>query len=122
MIKKTKTYIDFNGVSRTEDFYFNLTAAEISEMELGTEGTMSEMIKSIVAAQDLPSIIKIFKKLVLKAYGVKSPDGRRFIKTPEITAEFEQTQAYSDIFMELATDAEQASNFFNAIIPQQDNK
>ena len=91
-------------------------------MELGTEGTMSEMIKSIVAAQDLPSIIKIFKKLVLKAYGVKSPDGRRFIKTPEITAEFEQTQAYSDIFMELATDAEQASNFFNAIIPQQDNK
>lgn len=119
MFKKTMTYTDFNGLSRTEDFYFNLTQAEVSEMELGTEGTLSEMIKSVVAAQDLPSIIKIFKDLVLKAYGVKSPDGKRFIKTQEVVDEFAQTQAYSDLFMELATDAEKAAAFFNAIIPQQ---
>lgn len=122
MLKKTMTYKDFNGLSRTEDFYFNLTQAEVSEMELGTEGTLSEMIKSVVNANNLPSIIKIFKDLVLKAYGVKSADGKRFIKTPEVVAEFAQTQAYSDLFMELATDPDKAAAFFNAIIPQTDNK
>lgn len=121
MLKRTMTYTDFNGLARTEDFYFNLTEAEITELELGTEGTLSEMIKSIVSANDMPSIIKIFKKLILKAYGVKSADGKRFIKSQEVIDEFAQTQAYSDLFMELSSDAEKAAAFFNGIIPQKTN-
>lgn len=117
MLKKTIKYTDYNGVERTEDFYFNLTKAEIMEMEMGTEGGLAEMISKIVAAQDAPSIIKIFKDLVLKAYGEKSPDGRRFIKSEEISAAFSQTEAYSQLFMELATDANKGSEFVNGIVP-----
>lgn len=117
MLKKTMTYVDYNGVERTEDFYFNLTKAELMEMELGISGGMAEMLQKIVASQDAPEIIRIFKDLVLKAYGVKSPDGKRFIKNAELRAEFEQTNAYSDLFMELATDATAASNFVNGIMP-----
>lgn len=117
MLKKTITYEDYNGVERTEDFYFNLTKAEIMEMEMGTSGGMAEMIQRIVKAQDAPAIIKIFKDLVLKAYGQKSPDGKRFIKSDELREEFVQTEAYSQIFMELATDADAAAKFVNGIMP-----
>lgn len=119
MVKKTKTYVDFNGTERTEDFYFNLTEAEIAEMELSTEGGLAERIQRIVSAQNTPEIIKIFKELVLKSYGEKSPDGRRFIKSEEISNAFSQTMAYSDIFMELAKDAKAAADFVNGIIPEQ---
>ena len=117
MLKKTITYLDYNGNQRTEDFYFNLSKAEIMEMEMGTTGGLAEMISRIVAAQDAPAIIKIFKDLVLKAYGVKSADGKRFIKSDEIAAEFAQTEAYSELFMELATDADSAAKFVNGIVP-----
>lgn len=117
MLKKTITFTDYNGVERTEDHYFNLTKAEVMEMEMSTSGGLAEMIQRIVAAQDAPAIIKIFKDLVLKAYGQKSPDGRRFIKTEELRKEFEQTEAYSQLFMELATDADAAAAFVNGIIP-----
>lgn len=117
MLKKTITYNDYNGNERTEDFYFNLTKAEIMEMELSTSGGLAEMIQRIVAAQDAPAIIKIFKDLVLKAYGIKSPDGKRFIKSEELATEFAQTEAYSQLFMELATDADAASKFVNGIVP-----
>ena len=117
MLKKTIKYTDFSGNERTEDFYFNLTKAEIMEMEMGTTGGMAEMIQRIVAAQDAPAIIKIFKDLILKAYGQKSPDGKRFIKNDEIREEFVSTEAYSQLFMELATDAKAASDFVNGIIP-----
>lgn len=117
MLKKTITYTDYNGVERTEDFYFNLSKAEIMELELSTDGGLAEMIKRIVAAQDAPAIINIFKKLVLKAYGEKSPDGKRFMKSDEIAAAFSQTEAYSQLFMELATDADAASKFVNGIVP-----
>lgn len=122
MLKKTITYTDYNDVERTEDFYFNLTKAEIMEMEMSTSGGLGEMINKIVAAQDAPSIIKIFKDLVLKAYGQKSPDGRRFIKSEELRREFEQTEAYSQLFMELATNADEASAFVNGIIPKVDKQ
>ena len=117
MLKKTITYVDYNGTERTEDFYFNLTKAEIMEMEMSTTGGLAEMISRIVTAQDAPAIIKVFKDLVLKAYGIKSPDGKRFIKSDVIAAEFAQTEAYSILFMELATDADAASKFVNGIIP-----
>lgn len=121
MFKDTRTYTDYNGVSRTEDFYFNLTEAEVMEMEMGTAGGLAEMIKSIVAAQDAPSIIKIFKDLILKAYGEKSPDGKRFIKSEELSIAYSQTEAYNRLFMELATDADKAAKFVNGIIPNTSN-
>ena len=117
MLKRTITYKDYNDVERTEDFYFNLSKAEIMEMELGTAGGLAEMIQRIVAAQDAPAIIKVFKDLVLKAYGVKSPDGKRFIKSEELSNEFAQTEAYSMLFMELATDSDAAAKFVNGIVP-----
>ena len=117
MLKKTITYTDYNGVERKEDFYFNLTKAEIMEMEMSVSGGLTEMINRIVAAQDAPAIVKIFKELVLKAYGIKSPDGKRFIKSEELATEFAQTEAYSQLFMELATDADAASAFVNGIVP-----
>lgn len=117
MLKKTIKYTDFNGVERSEDFYFNLTKAEIMEMEMGTTGGLSEMINKVIAAKDVPTIIKMFKDLVLKAYGVKSDDGRRFIKNDAIRDEFAQTEAYSELFMELATDSDKAAAFVNGIVP-----
>ena len=117
MLKKTITYTDYNGNSRTEDFYFNLTQAEVTEMEVSVSGGLVEMIRRIVAAQDGKQIINTLKDIVLRAYGVKSPDGKRFIKNQEVRDAFEQTEAYSQLFMELATNADRAADFFNAIIP-----
>jgi hypothetical protein len=117
MLKKTITYNDYNGNERTEDFYFNLNKAEITEMELSAKGGLAETIKRVVAAQDQPAIIKIFKELILKAYGEKSLDGKRFKKSEELSEEFSQTEAYSILFMELATDDKAASDFINGIVP-----
>lgn len=117
MLKKTITYNDYNGNERTEDLYFNLSQAEVMEMEMSTTGGLAEMIQKIVAAQDAPAIIKIFKEIILKAYGEKSPDGKRFIKSDEISKAFSQTEAYSKLFMELATDADAAAKFVNGIVP-----
>lgn len=117
MLKKTITYTDYNNVERTEDFYFNLTKAEVMEMEMSTTGGLSETITKIVQEKNHPAIIKIFKELVLKAYGEKSADGKRFIKSEEISAAFSQTEAYSIIFMELAMDADAAAKFVNGIVP-----
>lgn len=117
MYKKTMTYTDYDGNTRTEDFYFNLTKAECLEMELGTTGGMDKLVRKIVSEKDSKRIVDIFKTIVLKAYGEKSADGRRFMKTPEITEAFSQTEAYSDLFIELATNADAASEFINGIVP-----
>lgn len=117
MLKKTIKYTDYNGVEREEDFYFNLTKAELMEMELSTTGGLTEMIDKIIKTKDAPAIIKIFKELVLKAHGIKSDDGRRFIKNDEIRNSFAETEAYSILFMELATDADAAAKFVNGIVP-----
>lgn len=117
MIKKTITYTDYNGTERTEDHFFHLTKAEIMEMEMSIDGGLAEMINRIVAAQKVPEIIKIFKDLILKSYGVKSPDGKRFMKDQKYIDEFTQTEAYSILFMELATDADKAAEFVNGIMP-----
>lgn len=117
MLKKTIKYTDYNGVERTEDFYFNLNKAEIMEMQLTTVGGLDAYLKKIISAQDMPTLMRIFKDLVLKSYGVKSDDGRRFIKNEKLREEFEQTEAYSILYMELSTDAEAAAAFVNGIIP-----
>lgn len=117
MLKKTIAYEDYNGVSRKEDFYFNLSKAEVMEMELGTTGGMAEMIRRVVAAQDTPTLISIFKDLIFKSYGEKSADGKHFIKSKELSEAFSQTEAYSILFMELATDANAAADFVNGVMP-----
>lgn len=117
MIKKTIKYTDYNGVEREEDFYFNLSKAEVTEMELSKEGGLGEYITRVVAAKDSQAIMSTFKELILKAYGVKSDDGKRFIKSNEISTAFSQTEAYSELFMELATNTESASAFVNGIMP-----
>lgn len=119
MLKKTIAYTDYNGVERTEDFYFNLTKAELMEMEMGTAGGFAEMVERIIAAQDTPTIIEVFKSMILKAYGVKSPDGKRFVKSEEVVNAFAQTEAYSELFMELATDSKAAAEFVNGIMPKE---
>ena len=122
MLKKTITYTDYNGVERTEDFMFNLTKAEILEMQLAKDGGMDAAIKKIVDAKDAPEIMKVFKDLILKSYGIVSDDGRRFIKSKEISDSFAQTEAFSMLFMELATDTDAASAFVNGIVPAADTK
>ena len=122
MLKKTITYTDYNGVERTEDFMFNLTKAEILEMQLTKDGGMDAAINKIVDAKDAPEIMKVFKDLILKAYGIVSDDGRRFIKSKEISDSFAQTEAFSMLFMELATDTDAASAFVNGIVPAADTK
>ena len=122
MLKKTITDKDYNGVERTEDFMFNLTKAEILEMQLTKDGGMDAAIKKIVDAKDAPEIMKVFKDLILKSYGIVSDDGRRFIKSKEISDSFAQTEAFSMLFMELATDTDAASAFVNGIVPAADTK
>lgn len=117
MIKKNIKYVDFNGNERNEDFYFNLSEAEVMELELSTTGGYGEMIQTVVNAQDMPTIVKVFKNLVLDSYGKKSADGKSFIKSDANKIEFSQTNAYSKLFMELATDAEKATAFINGILP-----
>jgi len=124
MLKKKITYTNFNGEEITEDFYFNLTQAEVMEWELGQSGGMTAMIQKIVNAKDMPKLTALFKTVILKSYGEKSDDGKHFAKSKEITEAFTQTQAYSQLFMELATDDVAAAAFINAIIPKepQDHK
>ena len=119
MLKKIITYTDYNGVERTEPFYFNLSKAELMEMELGVTGGMTEMLDKIIAAKDAPSLMKTFKEMIMKAYGVKSDDGKRLIKSEELSIAFTQTEAYSVLFMELIADDKAAADFVNGIIPNE---
>ena len=117
MYVKEMEYTDFNGVTRKEKFYFNLTKAEILDLELGKTGGLTEYIRKILEAQDTPTIMSLFKTLLLQSYGVKSDDGRRFIKNDQVREEFAQTQAFSDLYMLLALNDDEASKFVNSIVP-----
>lgn len=117
MFIRNATYIDFNGVERKEDFYFNLTEAEILKMEWGEAGGLADQLLRILKKKDAVEIMKTFDKLIDASYGVKSPDGRLFIKNPEVLAEFKATQAYSDLYKEICTDSEKAIKFVMEIIP-----
>ena len=117
MIKKTITYVDYNGNERTEDHYFNLSKSEIMKMEMSVAGGLAEMIQRVVAAQDQTAIMQIFEDLIHKSYGVKTPDGKGFRKTAADLEAFIATPAYDELFMELATNAEAAAAFVNGIVP-----
>lgn len=121
MLKKTITYTDFDGNVQTEDFYFNLTKAEITEMDLCYDGGMNAIVEKINRTTDGRTIVEIFKDLIRKAYGEKSLDGKRFMKNKEITDSFTATEAYSELFMEFLTDADSAADFVNGIIPKVPN-
>lgn len=116
MLKKTITYTDFNGNERTETHYFHLTQAEALELEMSASGGLSEHVRRIVEAQDTPTLIKLWKEIIKMAYGVKSPDGKKFEKSEELFKEFAQTNAYSKLFMELSTNADEAAKFVNGIM------
>lgn len=122
MLKKTITYEDFNGETVTEDFYFNLTQAEVVELNFSVDGGLESYIKGITNTRDYKELISLFKEVIKLSYGVKSPDGKRFIKNDQITADFLATEAYSNLFMELATDAEAGAAFINGIAPKAVNK
>ena len=118
MIKKTIKYEDYNGNEREEEFYFNLSNAELTKMELGVEGGLSERLKKVLATKDTPQILKVFEEIINKAYGVKSDDGKRFIKSKELLEEFTQTEAYSQLFVELATNENAAQEFILGTLPK----
>lgn len=117
MLKRTITYEDYNGNTRKEDFYFNLSKAELMRLQLGTVGGFSEMMQRMIDAQDAPSIMNEIEKIILSSYGEKSPDGKRFIKSKEISDAFSQTEAYSQLFMELVTDDKKAAEFVVGLVP-----
>lgn len=118
MIKWPITYTDYNGEERTEDFYFNLSKAEVMERQLMANGAYSEMLNRMVQQRDLPKIAEEFKTIILLSYGEKSEDGRRFIKSKELSEAFSQTEAYSELYIQLATDADMATKFINGVMPK----
>jgi hypothetical protein len=118
MLKKTIKYTDYDDVERVEDFYFNLTKAEVTEMEASAEGGLTKTLEKIIAEKDKKRILETFKDLILKSYGVKSMDGKRFVKSQELRDAFAQTEAYSELFMSLGEDAEAAAAFVNGILPK----
>lgn len=118
MLKKTVTYTDYDGNERTEDFYFNLTKAELTGLFNSINGGLQAYLDQILKSKDAPKIMDAFTKILAASYGVKSLDGRRFSKSDEIFAEFKETEAYSQIFMELCTDSVAGAKFIEGVLPQ----
>lgn len=117
MLKKTIKFTDYFGEERTQDFYFNLNKSELIEMNFTTTGGMQHMLEEIQNTRDNKRIYELFKTIILKAYGEKSPDGLRFMKSQELSEGFSQTEAYNELILEMFNDANAAANFMKAIIP-----
>ena len=117
MLKKTMSYTDYFGNQRKEDFYFNMNEQELAEMNFSESGGMDQLIDKIIQTQNIPKLTELFKQMIDLSYGVPTPDGRGFNKSPEILAEFKATVAYSDLYMELVRDENKAAEFLNGIIP-----
>ncbi|MCA1806571.1 MAG: hypothetical protein LC687_01725 [Actinobacteria bacterium] len=117
MLKKTISYPDLDGNTVTEDFYFNLSMAEVAEMELSQKGGLVGYLETIVAKEDGEAIIRTFKQIIMKSVGRRSEDGKRFVKNQEIIDEFMQSEAYSQLFMEMVTDGSKAAAFVEGIVP-----
>lgn len=118
MIKWPITYTDYNGEEHTEDFYFNLNKAEVMEMNLNANGAYGEYLQRIAEQRDGKLLAQEFKNIILKSYGEKSVDGRRFVKSPEIVEAFQQTEAFAELYMELATDESAATRFIEGVMPK----
>lgn len=118
MLKLRRSYEDFDGNKREEDFYFNLTKQELSKMQFGVNGGLDKMLQKVIDTQDTKEIINVFENIIQASYGVKSPDGRTFKKSPELLADFVSTPVYSDIYMELLTDYKKAVAFIQGIVPK----
>ena len=121
MYKITETYTDYDDNQRTEDFYFNYSEAELADLQFSVSGGLAGMIDKIIKTNDMPKLVELFRELIQKAYGEKSNDGRRFMKSPELTKEFTETVAYSQIYMRLATDSKAAQEFINKVVPKSMN-
>ena len=117
MYKKVINYVDFDGNERSEEFYFNLTKAEIQKMAYSVEGGLDKLIRKIIETRDYNRLIQLIEDLIARSYGEKSLDGRRFEKSPEILSRFMQTNAYSDLYMELSGDDKKLLEFCKGIIP-----
>lgn len=117
MLKKTITYTDFNGTDRTEEVYFNISKAELIDMS--ADDTFVRTITKIVAANDKTKIYNLFKDVLFMAYGEISDDGRRFIKSDELSLAFSQTVMYDKIMDELTSDADAAGKFINELLPKE---
>lgn len=122
MLAKKIKYVDYNGDEQERTFLFNLNKAEIAEMEMTTPGGLVNHINKITDAQNLPELTALFKTLILKSYGEKSSDGQRFVKSKELSTEFSETEAYSELFVELISNADAAANFVNGIVPTISNE
>lgn len=118
MYKITETYTDYDDNQRTEDFYFNYSEAELADLQFSVSGGLAGMIDKIIKTNDMPKLVELFRELIQEAYGEKSNDGRRFMKSPELTKEFTETVAYSQIYMRLATDSKAAQEFINKVVPK----
>ena len=118
MLRKLIDYTDYNGNKRSENFYFNLNKAELMEMETEVTGGMRQLLTLIMEKQDIPKIMAAFKTIILKAYGEKSPDGRVFNKSKELSEAFEHTEAYSVLYMELLSDGKKAAAFITQLMPE----
>ena len=118
MLKKTITYEDLEGNPVTEDFYFNLSKAELAEMELSHDGSFASFLEELIRSMDGEKIIDIFKKIIGGSIGRRSEDNKRFIKSEEIRQDFFQSDAYSVLFMELATEEDAAAAFVRGILPK----
>lgn len=117
MIKETLTYVDYNGVERTEDFYFNLSQTEIMDLEASLPGhSIEEWAKSVYNTREFDKLWNLFSDLIKKSYGIKSEDGRRFKKSEEITKEFAETEAYPVLMMKFLNEPGFATNFFTNLV------
>lgn len=116
MRKETITYTDYNNVIRTEDFFFNLNEAELTALQYGVDGGMKEMLERIVKSKDNKQIMACFRELIAKSYGEKSPDGRRFVKSKELSEAFMQTEAYNELMLRFMTDANYSAEFINDVL------
>ena len=116
MRKETITYTDYNNVTRTEDFFFNLNEAELTALQYGVDGGMKEMLERIVKSKDNKQIMACFRELIAKSYGEKSPDGRRFVKSKELSEAFMQTEAYNELMLRFMTDANYSAEFINDVL------
>jgi hypothetical protein len=118
MLKLPTTYEDYNGVTHTEDFYFNITKPELIELEVEYKMGFQEHLQAIIETEDRKQLIAEFKRILTMTYGQKTPDGKRFIKNDELTEAFTQHPAYPVIYMLLATDYNYAADFIAGIVPK----